>query len=197
MRSIINRRHSFLRDQCTRGQLRNPDEVFASILLSIWFELMDSGKDCWKDHLHGLQKIMQTFNFPRGLAASISQFSECFDINYAMYAFLGPNYLSLESANLLLQIWDHWPDIRQNQTALPTYFHHNTRYRCLESSESQTWAGCPAELLFAPSLINAASSNLEQTPDLVYHICSLLRKFSPIQWATNGSKADNAMPRYH
>lgn len=76
---------AFLRDQCARGQLQNPDEVFASILLSIWFELMDSGKDRWKAHLHGLQEIMRTFNFPRGLAASIPHFSECFDTNYAMY----------------------------------------------------------------------------------------------------------------
>jgi hypothetical protein len=67
----------------------------------------------------------------------------------------------------------------------------------LKLSESQTWAGCPAELLFALSLINAASSNPEQATDLVYHICTLLRKFSPIQWATAGSKTDNVMPRYH
>jgi hypothetical protein len=67
----------------------------------------------------------------------------------------------------------------------------------LKLSESQTWAGCPAELLFALSLTNAAASNPDQTPDLVYHICSLLRKFSPSQWATSGSKADYVMPRYH
>lgn len=77
---------AFLRDQCTGARLRNPDEVFASILLSIWFELMESGKDRWKDHLHGLQEIMQTFNFPRGLAASLPYFSEGFDTTYAMYA---------------------------------------------------------------------------------------------------------------
>lgn len=50
---------------------------------------MDSGKDRWKDHLHGLQEIMQNFNFPRGLAASTPHFSECFDTTYAMYAFVG------------------------------------------------------------------------------------------------------------
>jgi hypothetical protein len=67
----------------------------------------------------------------------------------------------------------------------------------LKLSESQTWAGCPAELLFALSLINAASSDPEQTPDVVYHICTLLRKFSPKQWAAAGSKTDNVMPRYN
>jgi hypothetical protein len=77
---------AFLRDQCAGVRLRNPDEVFASILLSIWFELMESGKNRWKDHLHGLQEIMQTFNFRRGLAAFLPFFSEGFDTTYAMYA---------------------------------------------------------------------------------------------------------------
>lgn len=81
----------FLKTEAYERSFSNLDGVIASILLSIWFELLHSGRNSWRHHLHGLREIMQRRDFstsilaPRGLAATLSRLNEYFDTSYAMY----------------------------------------------------------------------------------------------------------------
>lgn len=80
----------FLRSEAYAGCFSNPEGVIASMIMSLWFELMDSGRDTWRYHLHGLREVM----LKRGLsvellkngewAADLPQMSEYFDTSYAM-----------------------------------------------------------------------------------------------------------------
>ena len=67
----------------------------------------------------------------------------------------------------------------------------------LKRSESQTWTGCPATLLYVLSLVNAAaSSSYEMPPGSIEHIFSHLRNFLPMQWAVAGGEVRHMKPRY-
>lgn len=84
----------FLKSEAYEGRFDNLDGVIASIILSIWFELMHSGRNSWKHHLQGLREVMQRRDFsssilaPRGLAATLPRLNEYFDTSYAMYVLL-------------------------------------------------------------------------------------------------------------
>lgn len=67
----------------------------------------------------------------------------------------------------------------------------------LKRSESQTWIGCPATLLYVLSLVNAAaSSSHKMLPGSIYNIYSHLRNFSPMKWAVAGAEIHYIKPRY-
>lgn len=67
----------------------------------------------------------------------------------------------------------------------------------LKSSESQTWIGCPATLLYVLSLVNAtASRSYEVSPDGIDNIFFHLRNFSPMKWAVAGVEVNYMKPRY-
>ena len=57
----------FLRSEAYAGCFSNPEGVIASMIMSLWFELMDSGRDTWRYHLHGLRSDAQTRLIPRTL----------------------------------------------------------------------------------------------------------------------------------
>lgn len=81
---------SFLRSEACAGYFSNPDGVIASMIMSIWFELIDSGRDTWRYHLRGLREVMPKRGlslelFRNGqLAADLPQMSEYFDTSYAV-----------------------------------------------------------------------------------------------------------------
>ena len=67
----------------------------------------------------------------------------------------------------------------------------------LKRSESQTWTGCPATLLYVLSLVNAAASGShEMPPDLIDNIFSHLQNFSAIKWAVACAGIHYMKPRY-
>lgn len=80
----------FLRNEAYAGSFGNSDGVIASMIMSIWFELMDSGRDTWRYHLHGLREVMQRRGLSLALfrdgelAADLPRMSEYFDTSYAM-----------------------------------------------------------------------------------------------------------------
>lgn len=55
---------SFLRSEAYAGYSCNPDGVVASMIMSIWFELMDWGRDTWRYHLRGLREVMPNAPYP-------------------------------------------------------------------------------------------------------------------------------------
>lgn len=80
----------FLKAEAYEGRFSYPDGVIASMILPIWFELMDSGRDAWKYHLHGLRETMQQRDFSLallrdgGIVAALPRMNEYFDTSYAM-----------------------------------------------------------------------------------------------------------------
>lgn len=81
---------SFLRSEINAGCFSNPYGVIASMIISIWLELMDSGRDTWRHHLRGLREVMPkrglslALSRDGGLAADLPQMREYFDTSYAM-----------------------------------------------------------------------------------------------------------------
>lgn len=67
----------------------------------------------------------------------------------------------------------------------------------LKRSESQTWTGCPATLLYVLSLVNTAASSSHETPsDSIDNIFSHLRNFSSMKWAVAGADIQHMKSRY-
>lgn len=68
----------------------------------------------------------------------------------------------------------------------------------LRRSEPQTWAGCPAELLYVLTLINAASSDLhDRPPESIHEVFILIERFSPMKWAITSANTQHVKSRYH
>ncbi|KAI2863572.1 transcriptional regulator family: Fungal Specific TF [Aspergillus niger] len=175
---------SFLRSEAYAGCLSKPGGVIASIILSIWFELMDSGRDSWRYHLRGLREVMPKRGlslalFRNGeLAADLPQMSEYFDTSYAIFEIIGSTF------------------VKAKQPYQPL-FSMSPTIDILKRSESQTWIGCPATLLYVLSLVNAAaSSSHKMLPGSIYNIYSHLRNFSPMKWAVAGAEIHYIKPRY-
>ncbi|OGM50660.1 hypothetical protein ABOM_000780 [Aspergillus bombycis] len=175
---------SFLRSEAYAGCFSNPDGVIASMIMSIWFELMDSGRDTWRYHLLGLREMMPKRGVSSahfrdgGLAADLPQMSEYFDTSYAVLDIIGSTF------------------VKTKQPYQPL-FPMSCSLDILKRSESQTWTGCPSTLLYVLSLTNAAaSSSHEMPPDLIDHIFSHLRHFSPMKWAVTGAETHYMKPRY-
>ena len=80
---------SFLRNEVNAGCFSNPDGVIASMIMSIWLELMDSGRDTWRYHLRGLREVMLKRGLPLALSrdgeltTDLPQMREYFDTSYA------------------------------------------------------------------------------------------------------------------
>lgn len=67
----------------------------------------------------------------------------------------------------------------------------------LKLCESQTWVGCPAELLHLISLVNTIPESDEKSTTLKAYVASELRSFSPHRWSIANSNVSHMMPRYH
>ncbi|KAJ0425058.1 hypothetical protein BJY00DRAFT_275781 [Aspergillus carlsbadensis] len=175
---------SFLRSEAYAGCFSNPDGVIASMILSIWFELMDSGRDTWRYHLRGLREVtlkhglsLPAFSDTE-MATDLPRMSNYFDTSYATFEIIGSTFVKAKEPYRPLFSMSPTLDI-------------------LQRSESQTWTGCPAVLLYVLSLLNeAASRPHEIPPDSIVHIFSYLRNFSPIKWAISGAETHHMKARY-
>ncbi|KAE8366727.1 fungal-specific transcription factor domain-containing protein [Aspergillus caelatus] len=175
---------SFLRSEAHAGYFSNPDGVIASMIMSIWLELMDSGRDTWRYHLRGLREVMPKRGlslapFRDGeLTADLPQMIEYFGTSYTIFEIIGSTF------------------VKAKQPYQPL-FSMSTTLDILKRSESQTWTGCPATLLYVLSLVNAAaSSSYELPPDLIDNIFSHLWSFSPMKWAVAVAETHYMKPRY-
>ncbi|KAJ1710852.1 fungal-specific transcription factor domain-containing protein [Aspergillus flavus] len=175
---------SFLRSEAYAGFFSNPGGVIASMIMSIWFELMESGRDTWRYHLRGLREVMTKRGLSLGLfrdgqmAADLPQMTEYFETSYAIFEIIGSTF------------------VKAKQPYQPL-FSVSPTLDILKRCGSQTWTGCPSTLLYVVSLANAAaSSSHESPPDLVANIFSHLQNFSPMKWAVAGAEFHYMKPRY-
>ncbi|RAH64476.1 Zn(II)2Cys6 transcription factor [Aspergillus aculeatinus CBS 121060] len=175
---------SFLRSEAYAGYSCNPDGVVASMIMSIWFELMDSGRDTWRYHLRGLRQVMpkRTLSLAPSRegapAADLPQMAEYFDTSYAVLEIIGSTFVKTK------QPWQ-------------PLFSTSPTFDILKRCESQTWTGCPSPLLYVISLANTAASRSHETPpDLFAHIFSHLHNFSPMHWAVADAETHHMKPRF-
>ncbi|KAL5356285.1 fungal-specific transcription factor domain-containing protein [Aspergillus floccosus] len=175
---------SFLRSEAYAACFSNPGAVIASMILSIWFELMDSGRDTWRYHLRGLREVMTKRGLSLALfrdgelAADVPQITEYFDTSYAIFEIIGSTF------------------VKAKQPYQPL-FSMSPTLDILKRCESQTWTGCPSTLLYVISLANAAAPSSHEIPsDLIAKIFSHLQNFSPMKWAVAGAEVHYMKPRY-
>jgi DNA-binding transcriptional MocR family regulator len=79
-----------LRKEFLNPSVSNHDGAIASILMFIWLELMDSGRDSWKFHLTALRGIVQVTLVPTmdntgGFTSTFWSSCEYFEMIFAMY----------------------------------------------------------------------------------------------------------------
>jgi hypothetical protein len=78
-----------IRNEFQNPDVANHDGAIAAVLLFIWLELMDSGRDSWRYHLTALRNIMQKSLFPvlenaQSFMSTFSSACEYFEMTYAM-----------------------------------------------------------------------------------------------------------------
>lgn len=82
-----------LRKEFLNPNVSNHDGAIASILMFIWLELMDSGRDSWKYHLTALRGIVQATLVPTiasggGFTSTFWSSCEYFEMIFAKYVCL-------------------------------------------------------------------------------------------------------------
>ncbi|KAE8377603.1 fungal-specific transcription factor domain-containing protein [Aspergillus bertholletiae] len=159
--------------------------VIASVFLFIWLACLESGRDTWAYHLNGLKEIMQTQILSMDLAQStsftvaFSRFYEYFDTSYAIFQILGATL------------------VKSKQQYKPL-FTSTPILDILKRSESLTWTGCPADLLYVLSSVNSAcSGSIAPDCNVIAHLFSQVESFSAQKWAFATSDVSHLTVRYH
>ncbi|KAF5860062.1 hypothetical protein ETB97_002088 [Aspergillus alliaceus] len=174
-----------LRTKCQEGPSQDPYGIIASVVLFIWLECLECGRDTWAYHLTGLREIMLaqslSINFVQStsLTAAFSRFYEYFDTSYAVFEILGSTLVKTKQ------------QYRPLFTSIPTI-------DILKRSEFLTWTGCPAEILYVVSVVNSVSSDpTRSTPTLINYLFAQAESFSPQKWALSCPTFAHITPRYH
>ncbi|KAJ5312092.1 fungal-specific transcription factor domain-containing protein [Penicillium antarcticum] len=175
-----------IRNEFQNPNVANHDGAIAAVLMFIWLELMDSGRDSWRYHLTALRNIMQKSLFPvlenaKSFMSTFSSSCEYFEMTYAIFDIIGSTFVKP----------------MQPSHAYQPLFTKMSTIDILQLAESQTWIGCPAELLYIISLAKTVPQTAEQGKSLKTHLTSHLTSFSPRRWAIAGPDIARLMPRYH
>ncbi|KAJ5261355.1 hypothetical protein N7478_011950 [Penicillium angulare] len=177
-------KHKQLALKNIRNELLNTDPenmvgTIASMLLLVWQDLMDSGTDSWKHHLDALKGIVPTGllspKSPKTTPQSTPSLTlyNSFEVTYAAH------------------------DIRPKQRYLSTTILYHADPTMMQLCDGQSWAGCPAELLYIIFLVNNISRSQSSPAQLETHIISLYEEFSPMKWAITNQVPRLMKPRFH
>ncbi|KAJ5116619.1 hypothetical protein N7456_000967 [Penicillium angulare] len=182
-------KHKQLALKNIRNELLNTDPenmvgTIASMLLLVWQDLMDSGTDSWKHHLDALKGIV-----PTGLLSPKSQnkpqrtasptLYNSFEVTYAArYQILGTTFV-------------------RNKDIYEPLFSTSPILQMMQLCDGQSWAGCPAELLYIIFLMNNISRSQSLPAQLETHIICLYEEFSPMKWAIANQVPRLMKPRFH
>ncbi|KAE8138993.1 fungal-specific transcription factor domain-containing protein [Aspergillus pseudotamarii] len=159
--------------------------VIALVFLFIWLACLESGRNTWAYHLKGLKELMQAQLLSMDLAqstsltAAFSRFYEYFETSYAIFEILGSTLVKSKQ------------QYKPLFTSIPMI-------DILKRSESLTWTGCPADLLYILSLVNSACSGpIAPDPNVIAHLFSQTETFSPQRWAFATPNGSQPTVRYH
>ncbi|KAJ5367284.1 fungal-specific transcription factor domain-containing protein [Penicillium brevicompactum] len=183
--ALVNKQQALyhLRKEFQDPNVSNHDGPIASILMFVWLELMDSGRDSWKYHLTALRRIVQatlvpTMDHTGGFTSTFWSSCQYFEMIFATYEILGSTF------------------VKPSQPYQPL-FTTMSIMDILKLCEHQTWVGCPAELLYLISLVNTVPESDEQSLSLKSHIAGQLQSFSPHRWSIADTKVPRMIERYH
>lgn len=85
----------------------------------------------------------------------------------------------------------------QHKSVYQPLFSSISPHEMMKSSDSEIWAGCPAEILYIISVLNNISHSKSLPIELTKHITFALNEFSPIKWAVQSHSPSLMKPRYH
>ncbi|KAJ5581079.1 hypothetical protein N7450_007380 [Penicillium hetheringtonii] len=162
---------------------QNIEGTIASMLLLVWQDLMDSGKDSWKYHLNALRKTAQLQKFSKSSSGRSVSFGfrgleDYLEMTYAALHILGTTFI--QSKDPYQPLFSTLPT--QDMTKL---------------SDGEVWAGCPGEILHIISSINDISRTQSSPAGPATQIMLELTAFSPIKWAVGSSQPNLMKSRYH
>ncbi|KAJ5624759.1 hypothetical protein N7510_001068 [Penicillium lagena] len=184
--ALMHKQHALrhMQKELLNSDFCNFDGTIASILLLVWQDLMESGIDSWRYHLDALKGVVQKRNCSskkqntkmQGFG-SLSLY-EHFEMTYATFQVLGTTF------------------VRTKQSYHPL-FSTTPTIQIMKLSDGQSWAGCPAELLYVISLLNNITGSQPVTSGFKTHLLSTFEDFSPMKWAIASESPSLMKPRYH
>ena len=180
------------------------DALLASMVLLIWLDALESGKDSWMLHLNGMKTLLEHRELPtlevrgHGEYNSVSSFfPDYFDTVSTMYVTTQKSE-SLFDTDDIYSLDIMGSTLSRGKTCYSPSDSPHRLLRFLEQSETQTWVGCPAELLYTIWLINSFhSAQADDHNRLLTAIRSTLLTFSPQKWAHKLNQPDLLQPRFH
>ncbi|KAK2027876.1 hypothetical protein LX32DRAFT_721444 [Colletotrichum zoysiae] len=174
----------YLKSEIVSQDVESNDAVVAAIVLFVCMDVVEFGSRGWEHHLRGAGEILRTRRsaLENGNCES-SPWLEYFDTAYTTFGVLGATLAPAK-------------DFFSRQLASPDPF----LMQVLRQSETQTWVGCPAELLCLISAVNSLrsdSSIATRQQSVARELCKNLQTFSPLAWATDFSDSNYHESRSH
>ncbi|KAK2011734.1 hypothetical protein LZ32DRAFT_324451 [Colletotrichum eremochloae] len=174
----------FLKSEIGSQDVTKNDAVVAAIVLFVCMDVVEFGSRGWEHHLGGAGEILQT----RRSALANGNYESppwmaYFDTAYTTFGILGATLAPAKGA------------FPQQLASLDPFL-----MQALRQSETQTWVGCPAELLYLISVVNSLrsdSSIVIGRPVVIRELCDSLQAFSPTAWAMDFSDSNYHESRSH
>ncbi|KAK1597066.1 fungal-specific transcription factor domain-containing protein [Colletotrichum navitas] len=174
----------YLKSEIGIQDVTNNDAVVAAIVLFVCMDVVEFGSRGWEYHLEGAGEILQKRR--RALESGhyeSSPWLEYFDTAYTTFGVLGATLAPAKGSFF------------QRLDSLDPFL-----MQALRQSETQTWVGCPAELLYLISVVNSLrsdSSTVTGRLAVIRELCNSLQTFSPPVWATDFSDSNYHESRSH
>ncbi|KAK2062782.1 hypothetical protein LY76DRAFT_267670 [Colletotrichum caudatum] len=174
----------YLKSEVVSQDVKSNDAVVAAIVLFVCMDVVEFGSRGWEHHLRGAGEILRTRRsaLENGNRES-PPWLGYFDTAYTTFGVLGATLAPAK-------------DFFSRQLASLDPF----LMQALRQSETQTWVGCPAELLCLISAVNSLrseSSTVARRQSVARELCNSLQTFSPPAWATEFSDSSYHESRSH
>lgn len=123
--ALVNKQQALyhLRKEFQDPNVSNHDGPIASILMFVWLELMDSGRDSWKYHLTALRRIVQATLVPTmdqtgGFTSTFWSSCQYFEMIFATYVLSS----SLVDTKLTHSAMKSWAQHSLNPPSLTSHY---------------------------------------------------------------------------
>ncbi|KAG0637127.1 hypothetical protein HOY80DRAFT_924824 [Tuber brumale] len=167
------------------------EPVLAAMLLFLFFEALESGKDTWKIHLRGARRLIQLSGGMGGQRSNLSSSLGVLITHVAAIDIIGK---SLAFSGGVDTDTLSWGSTNSNPEEI---------FKFLEQTEHYSFLGCPAELLQVISLVSQHKTPLPTTTSslTMQTLLSRIASFNPQDWVNkrlpslNQNAAGTSIPR--
>ncbi|PUU75486.1 fungal-specific transcription factor domain-domain-containing protein [Tuber borchii] len=168
------------------------EPVLAAMLLFLFFEALESGKDTWKIHLQGARRLIQMSGGMDGQRSNLSSSLGVLITHVAAIDIIGKSLAFSGGADTDTLSWGG------------TNSNPEEIFKFLEQAEHYSFLGCPAELLQLISLVSQhkkAPPTTTATFPTTQTLLSRITNFNPQDWVSkrlpslNQNAAGTSIPR--